>query len=38
MKAKLNSILAVLKKMHIWDILENLMNTFLGIEGWGWGG
>lgn len=24
--------------MHIWDIFENLMNTFLGIEGWGWGG
>lgn len=23
--------------MHIWDILENLMNTFLGIEGWGGG-
>lgn len=26
------------KKMYIWDILENLMNIFLGMEGWEWGG
>lgn len=24
--------------MHIWNIFEKLLNTFLGIEGWGWGG